>query len=194
VGSNDGSASNTTDQRPGRRSQASRNALDAGLGKDLNLTLIAALLSVLIAFPTALITSRVSAADQRRQERREREREAIENLERAMLREIDATVKVVVEGLPATPILVQGALPSAQKGTPGAKLAMVDFVSAQRECEAAREAVGNVKVKDASKRVSTLNRKIVGARSELEAEKYNPELIAARKQAIEVINETLAGQ
>jgi hypothetical protein len=60
-----------------------------------------------------------------------------------------------VEGLPATPILVQGALPSARKGTPGARLAMVDFVSAQRECEAAREAVENATVKDASKRFST---------------------------------------
>jgi hypothetical protein len=194
VGSNDSSASNTTDQRPGRRSRARRSALDAGLGKDLNLTLIAALLSILVALPTALITSRVSVANERRQDREEREREGIKNLERAMLREIDATVKVVVEGLPATPILVQGALASVKKGNSGAKFAMVDFVSAQRECEAAREAVENATVKDASKRVSNLNSKIVGARSELDAERYNPELIAARKLAIEVINETLAGQ
>jgi hypothetical protein len=194
VSPNDGSASNTTDKRPRRRSRARRSALDAGLGKDLNLTLIAALLSIVVAFPTALITSQVTVANQRTQERREREREAIKNLERAMLREIDATVKVVVEGLPATPILVQGALASVKKGTSGAKLAMVDFISAQRECEAAREAVRNVTVKDASKKVSSLNRKIVEARSELDAERYNPELIAARKLAIEVINTTLARQ
>ena len=59
--------------------------MDAGLGKDLNLAVIAALLSVAVAIPTALITSRVNLGNEREQERRAREREAIAELERAIL-------------------------------------------------------------------------------------------------------------
>jgi hypothetical protein len=160
------------------------------------LTVVAALLSVAVAFPTALITSRVNLGNEREQERRAREREAIVELERAMLREIDATVKVVVEGLPATPISVQGAILTERTGTEstgpsGAKLAMVDFISARRECEAARESVHQATVRDASRRVSALNARIVAAPSEQDAKQINPALEAARRRAIKVIGEAL---
>jgi hypothetical protein len=165
--------------------------LEAGLGRDLNLTVIAALLSVAVAFPTALITSRVSEGNERERERRAQEREAIKELRRAMLREIDATVKVVVEGLPAPSISVQGAFLSEAPGATGAKLAVVDFISARRECEAARESVEQATVRDASERVSDLNARIVAAHSERDAELLNPELVAARRRAIEVIDEAI---
>jgi hypothetical protein len=180
----------------GAKRSGARSPLDAGLGKDLNLALIAALLSVAVAFPTALITSRVNLGNEREQERRAREREAIAELERAMLREIDATVKVVVEGLPATPVVVQGAILTESTGTEradptGAKLAMVDFLSARRECEAARQSVHQATVKDASTQVSALNARIVAAPSEQEAQRINPALEAARRRGIEVIDEAL---
>ena len=170
--------------------------MDAGLGKDLNLAVIAALLSVAVAFPTALITSRVNLGNEREQERRAREREAIAELERAMLREIDATVKVVVEGLPATPVVVHGAFLTEGTGTEGggptgAKRAMVDFISAQRECEAARASVHQAAVKDASSQVSALTARIVAAPSEPAARRINPVLEAARRRAIEVMDKAL---
>ena len=174
----------------GKRSGAG-SPLDAGLGRDLNLALIAAVLSVAVAFPTALITSRVNMGNEREQERRSREREAIAELQRAMLREIDATVKVVVEGLPAPPIVVQGAILTESTGPSGAKLAMVDFISARRECEAARESVHQAAVKDASRQVSALTARIVAAPSEEDAKRINPALEAARRRAIEVIDEAL---
>ena len=68
---------------------------------------------------------------------------------------------------------------------------MVDFISARRECEAARESVDRQTVKDASKRVSELNARIVAARSEQDAERINPSLEAARRRAIEIIDEAL---
>ena len=170
--------------------------MDAGLGKDLNLAVIAALLSVAVAFPTALITSRVNLGNEREQERRAREREAIAELERAMLREIDATVKVVVEGLPATPVVVHGAFLTEGTGTEGggptgAKRALVDFISAQRECEAARASVHQAAVKDASSQVSALTARIVAAPSEPAAQRINPVLEAARRRAIEVMDKAL---
>lgn len=180
----------------GARRSGARSPLDAGLGKDLNLAVIAALLSVAVAFPTALITSRVNVGNEREQARRAREREAIGELERAMLREIDATVKVVVEGLPATPVVVQGAFLTEGTGTEragptGARLAMVDFISARRECEAARESVHQAAVKDASRQVSALTARIVAAPSEQTAQRINPALEAARRRAIEVMNEAV---
>ena len=180
----------------GARRSGARSRLDAGLGRDLNLAVIAALLSVAVAFPTALITSRVNLGNEREQERRARQREAIAELERAMLREIDATVKVVVEGLPATPVVVHGAFLTEGTGTEGdgptgAKRAMVDFISAQRECEAARASVHQAAVKDASSQVSALTARIVAAPSERAAQRINPVLEAARRRAIEVMDEAL---
>jgi hypothetical protein len=164
------------------------NVMERGLGREFNITVIAALLSLVVALVTSTITSRIAASNTREALQRDQEREAIIRLEIAQLREIDATIAVVAGGLPAT-FTVQGGTIVEQLDPPSDSV--LHYLSAQRECDAARDAVEDLEIKAASKRVSTLSTRIAHARSVEEAQRYDPDLREARQRAITLMHEVL---
>jgi hypothetical protein len=68
---------------------------------------------------------------------------------------------------------------------------VVHYLSAERECDAARDAVEDIGIKAASKRVSDIAIRIAHAASLQEAQRYDPELGEARQRAITLMHEAL---
>ena len=173
----EGSTTNAAEQQDGKQLPAKTNVLNWGLGREFNITLIAALLSLVVALVTSMITSRIAAENTLRELQRDQERTAITRLEIAQLREIDATIAVVAGGLPAK-FTVQGATLDNLDSTSDR---VIQYLSAQRECDAARDAVEDTGIKTASKRVSDLSTRIAHAGSLEEAQRYDPDLREARQ-------------
>jgi hypothetical protein len=164
---------------------ANMGVMERGLGRDFNITVIAALLSLVVALTTTLITSRMAAGTARR----DQEREAIIRLEQALLRETNATVAVVAEGVPATfpPVGDVFAFVEVQPVSDR----VIEYLSAHRECDAARTAVDDARIRAVTKDASDLNERVAHARSVEEAQGYAPQLRAVRQRAISSINEAL---
>jgi hypothetical protein len=95
----DGSATNASEQEDGKELSAKTNVLNSGLGREFNITVIAALLSLVVALVTSIITSRIAAGNTLKELQRDQERTAITRLEIAQLREIDATIAVTIQVL-----------------------------------------------------------------------------------------------
>jgi hypothetical protein len=184
----DGSSSNAAEQRDSEGLSVTKGVMERGLGRDLNITVIAALLSLIVALSTSVVTSRIAAGNALKEARRDREREAIIRLQLALLRETDTTIAVVAEGLPAEFTVVQGVEPIT---TDPVSDRVIAYLSAQRECDAARDAVADANIKAASREVSDLNARVARARSLEEAERYDSELRKASQKAIKLMNETL---
>ena len=183
----EGSTTNAAEQQDGKQLPAKTNVLNWGLGREFNITLIAALLSLVVALVTSMITSRIAAENTLRELQRDQERTAITRLEIAQLREIDTTIAVVAGGLPAK-FTVQGATLDNLDSTSDR---VIQYLSAQRECDAARDAVEDTGIKIASKRVSDLSTRIAHAGSLEEAQRYDPDLREARQRAITLMHEVL---
>jgi hypothetical protein len=183
----DSSTTNAADQQDGKKLSAKTNVLNWGLGRDFNITLMAALLSLVVALLTSLISSRIAAENTRRELQRDQERTAITRLELAQLREIDATIGVVAGGLPAK-FAVQGATLDNLDSTSDR---VIQYLSAQRECDAARDAVEDTGIKTASKSVSDISTRIAHADSLEEAQRYDSDLREARQRAITLMHEVL---
>jgi hypothetical protein len=181
------SSANAAEQQDGKELPATTNVLNWGLGREFNITLVAALLSLVVALVTSIITSRIAVGDTRRELQRDQERTAITRLELAQLREIDATIGVVAGGLPAK-FTVQGETLANLDSTSDRVL---QYLSAQRECDAARDAVEDARIKTASKSVSDLSTRIAHAGSLEEAQRYDPDLREARQRAITLMHEVL---
>ena len=81
----DSATTNAADQQDGKKLSAKTNVLNWGLGREFNITLIAALLSLVVALVTSLISSRIAAGNTRRELQRDQERTAITRLEIAQL-------------------------------------------------------------------------------------------------------------
>jgi hypothetical protein len=159
--------------------------LERGLGSQFNITIVAALLSLVVAVVTSLITTRIASETTLEELRRDQERQSITRLEIAQLSEIDATVAVVVGGLPAK-FPVQGETIS----DPGSDR-VVHYLSAQRECDAARDAVRDPGIRAASKKASDVAASIARAPSLEAAQRYDPELREARQRAIMLMHQAL---
>ena len=158
MSTSDSSTTNAPEHRDGKGSPAKTNLLDRGLGSQFNIAIIAALLSLVVALVTSMITSRIAAEGTLKELRRNQERQAIIRLELAHLREIDATIAVVAGGLPAT-FTVQGETIS-DSISDSISDRVIHYLSAQRECDAARDAVEDIGVKSASKKVSDVTARI----------------------------------
>ena len=185
MSTSDSSTTNAPEPGDGKGLPAKTNLLDRGLGSQLNITIIAALLSLVVALVTSTITSRIAAENTLKELRRDQERQAIIRLEIAQLREIDATIAVVAGGLPAE-FTVQGETVSDPISD-----RVLHYLSAQRECDAARDAVEDIGVKAASKKVSDVTTRIAHAASLEEAQRYDPDLREARQRAITLMHEVL---
>lgn len=185
MSASDGSTPNAVKREDGTGLSAKKGVMERGLGRDFNITVIAALLSLVVALTTTMITSRITAGNARR----DQEREAIIRLEQALLRETNATVAVVAEGVPARfpPV---GDVFSAIEVEPVSDR-VIDYLSAQRECDAARTAVEDAEVRTATEEASDLNARVVRARSVEEAQGFASRLREARQNAISSINEAL---
>ena len=68
---------------------------------------------------------------------------------------------------------------------------VIHYRSAQRECDAARDAVDDIAVKGASKKVSGITARIAHAASLEEAQRYDPDLREARQRAVMLVHEAL---
>jgi hypothetical protein len=68
---------------------------------------------------------------------------------------------------------------------------VIHYLSAQRECDAARDAVDDLVVRGASKKVSDITTTIAHAASLEEAQRYDPDLREARQRAITLMHEAL---
>jgi hypothetical protein len=143
------------------------------------------MLSLLVALVTSMITTRIATDNALKELRRDQDRQAILRLEIAQLREIDATIAVVAGGLPAK-FVVQGETISDSSSD-----RVVHYLSAERECDAARDAVEDIEIKAASKRVSDIAIRIAHAASLQEAQRYDSELREARQRAITLMHEAL---
>jgi hypothetical protein len=185
MSTSDGSTTNASEQRDGKELPAKNNLLDRGLGCQFNITIMAALLSLVVALVTSMITTRIAAESTLKELQRDQERQAIIRLEIAQLREIDATIAVVAGGLPAK-FSVQGETISDSSSD-----RVVHYLSAERECDAARDAVDDAGVKGASKKVSDVAAKIAHAASLGEAQRCDPDLREARQRAISLMHEVL---
>ena len=185
MSTSDSSTTNAPEHRDGKGLPARTNLLDRGLGSQFNIAIIAALLSLVVALVTSMITSRIAAEDTLKELRRDQERQAIIRLEIAQLREIDATIAVVAGGLPAR-FTVQGETISESISD-----RVIHYLSAQRECDAARDAVKDIGVKSASKKASDVTARIARAASLKEAQRYDLGLREARQTAITLMHEAL---
>jgi hypothetical protein len=183
----DSSTTNASEQQDAKELPSKTYVLNCGLGREFNITLIAALLSLVVALVTSTITSRITAGNTLRELQRDQVRTAITRLELAQLREIDATTAVVAGGLPAK-FTVQGETLANLDSTSDRVL---QYLSAQRECDAARDAVEDIGIKTASKSVSDLSSRIAHAGSLEEAQRYDPDLREARQSAITLMHEAL---
>lgn len=189
MGTPDSSTTDASEQEDGKELSAKTNALNSGLGREFNITVIAALLSLVVALVTSIITSRIAAGNTLKELQRDQERTAITRLEIAQLREIDATIAVVAGGLPAT-FTVQGETIS-DSISDSISDRVIHYLSAQRECDAARDAVEDIGVKSASKKVSDVTARIAHAASLKEAQRYDLGLREARQTAITLMHEAL---
>jgi hypothetical protein len=187
MGTPDSSTTDASEQEDGKELSAKTNALNSGLGREFNITVIAALLSLVVALVTSIITSRIAAGNTLKELQRDQERTAITRLEIAQLREIDATIAVVAGGLPAK-FTVQGATIVNLNSTPDR---VIHYLSAQRECDAARDAVEHIGIKNASEEASDISTRIAHAGSLQEAQRYDPDLREARQRAITLMHEVL---
>jgi hypothetical protein len=61
MSTSDGSTKNTPEQRDGKETPAKDNLLDRGLGSQFNITIMAAVLSLVVALVTSAITTRIAA-------------------------------------------------------------------------------------------------------------------------------------
>jgi hypothetical protein len=174
------------EQQDGKEPSAN-NVLRRGLGSEFNITIVAALLSLVVALVTSMITTRMAAQNTLKDLRRAQEREAIIRLEIAQLREIDATIAVVAGGLPAK-FTVQGET-VGDSNNPSDRV--IHYLSAQRECDAARDAVEDIGIRTASKNVSDIDNRIAHAASVEEAKRYDPLLREARQRVITLMHEAL---
>jgi hypothetical protein len=167
-----------------RKKMASPNLLERGLGKDVNLAIITALLSLVVSFATSITTSmiisRAESRDEIEKDKQNTEREALKNLQRSVLEITDAAVDVANQKLPARFPTFQGLESPTNK-----------YLRARREFEAAWDAVENTEVKIASTRVLEITDAVVHARSSLEAERYDSSLALSRREAIGLINDAL---
>ena len=77
----DGSTTDASEQSDGKESSAKTDVLNSGLGREFNITVIAALLSLVVALVTSMITSRIAAEGTLKELRRNQERQAIIRLE-----------------------------------------------------------------------------------------------------------------
>ena len=68
---------------------------------------------------------------------------------------------------------------------------VIHYLSTQRECDAARDAVNDIGIKAASKKVSDATARIAHAASLEEAQRYDPDLREARQEAITLMHEAL---
>jgi hypothetical protein len=187
MGTPDGSTTNASEQPDGKELSAKTNVFNSGLGREFNITVIAALLSLVVALVTSIITSRIAAGNTLKELQRDQERTAIFRLEIAQLREIDATIAVVAGGLPAK-FTVQGETIVNLDSTSDR---VIHYLSAQHECDAARDAVEDIGVKTASERASDISHRIAHAGSLQEAQRYDPDLREARQRAITLMHEVL---
>jgi hypothetical protein len=183
----DGSTTDASEQSDGKELSAKTDVLNSGLGREFNITVIAALLSLVVALVTSIITSRIAAGNTLKELQRDQERTAIFRLEIAQLREIDATIAVVAGGLPAK-FTVQGETIVNLDSTSDR---VIHYLSAQHECDAARDAVEDTEIKTASERVSDISHRIAHAGSLQEAQRYDPDLREARQRAITLMHEVL---
>src|SRR4249919_3659061 len=133
MGTPDGSTTDASEQPDDKELSAKTNVLNSGLGREFNITVIAALLSLVVALVTSIITSRIAAGNTLKELQRDQERAAIFRLEIAQLREIDATIAVVAGGLPAK-FTVQGETIVNLDSTSDR---VIHYLSAQHECDAA---------------------------------------------------------
>lgn len=184
----DSSTTNAGEKENGKGLTAKTSVMDRGLGREFNITVIAALLSLVVALVTSMITSRIAGGNTLRELQRDQEREAIIRLEIAQLREIDATISVVAGGLPVKFTPVKGATIGESDSIPDR---VIHYLSAYRECDAARDAVEDADIKAASKEVSDLSARIAHAGSVEEAQRYDPELRIARQRAVSIMHEAL---
>ena len=181
----DGSAPNAVKREDSTGLSAKKGVMERGLGRDFNITVIAALLSLVVALTTTMITSRITAGNARR----DQEREAIIRLEQALLRETNATVAVVAEGVPAKFPPVGDVFAVVELEPVSDRV--IDYLSAQRECDAARTAVEDAQIRAVTKEASDLNARVVRSRSVEEAQGYASRLREVRQKAISSINEAL---
>jgi mannitol-specific phosphotransferase system IIBC component len=84
-----------------RKKMANQNLLERGLGKDVNLAIITALLSLVVSFTTSMIISKAECRDELKKDKQNTEREALKNLQRSVLKITDAAVDVADQKLPA---------------------------------------------------------------------------------------------
>ena len=151
MSTSDGSTPNAVKREDSTGLSAKKGVMERGLGRDFNITVIAALLSLVVALTTTMITSRIAAGNALKEARRDQEREAIVRLEQALLRETHATFAVVAEGVPAKfpPVGDEFAF----DGLKAVSDRVIDYLSARRECDAARTAVEDAQIRAVTKEV-----------------------------------------
>ena len=94
---------------------------------------------------------------------------------------------VVAGGLPAKFAVPEGETIEVSKNSDR----VIHYLSAQRECDAARDAVEDIGIRTASKEVSDIDARIAHAASVEEAIRYDPLLRRARQRAITLMHEAL---
>lgn len=172
-------------ERQGRGGNPARGILERGLGKDFNIVVVAALLSLVVSFTTAVITSKIQSSNDLKEEQRRVEREAIISLQQAMLRETEAAVVVAAGSLPAKLPPVLGF--DEDSVSP----AVFEYLSAHREFEAAWGLVLDGRIRNAAKKVSDLTVRVVSAESSEDAHRHDLELALARQEAVRLMNDAL---
>ncbi|HEY6686760.1 MAG TPA: hypothetical protein VI094_11205 [Propionibacteriaceae bacterium] len=189
MSTSDGSTPNAVKREDSTGLSAKKGVMERGLGRDFNITVIAALLSLVVALTTTMITSRIAAGNALKEARRDQEREAIVRLEQALLRETHATFAVVAEGVPAKfpPVGDEFAF----DGLKTVSDRVIDYLSARRECDAARTAVEDAQIRAVTKEVSDLNASLAHARSVEEARRYDSQIREVSQKAISSINQAL---